>query len=117
MDLSTEAVLERQTLQATDPQSGNQYHLLYNPPMTEDIKARLKVNPKNDDTAIRARLAEYYAHRDELVDYYNGQGAHRVIADQDTHTVFETLEGHIVNPPPTSGSDLVYSNTSVFGTM
>jgi len=113
MDLSTEAVFERETLQATDPQSGNQYHLLYNPPMTEDIKERLKVNPKNADEAVRARLVEYHAHRDELLDYYSGQGAHRVNADQDIHTVFETLEGLIVNPLPTCGSELVYSNISV----
>jgi len=48
-----------------------------------------------------ARLAEYHAHRDELLAFYSGLGgAQRVNADQDVHTVFETLEALIVNPLP-----------------
>jgi len=100
MDISTEAVLERLTLKATDPYSGNQYHLLYNPPMTEEIKDRLRVNPKLAEDAVTAHLTEYHAHRDELMDFYSSHGAQRVNADQDSHTVFETLEGLIVNPLP-----------------
>jgi len=48
LDISTEAVLERQTLKATDPYSGVEYHLLYNPPTTEDVKNRLRINPRYD---------------------------------------------------------------------
>jgi len=103
MDISNEAVLERMTLQATDPLSGNQYHLLYHPPMTEEIKQRLKVNPKYAEEAVMTQLAEYHAFREELVEYY--PSAQRVNADQDTHTVFETLEALIVNPLPTCSSD------------
>ena len=98
MDISNEAVLERQTLKATDPHSGNQYHLLYNPPMTQEIKARLKVNPKYAKDAVMAQLAEYHAYRQELMDYYSSHGVQRVNADQDSYSVFETLEGLIVNP-------------------
>ena len=105
MDISNEAVLERLTLQATDPLSGNQYHLLYNPPLTEEVKDRLKVNPKFTQEAVLARLAEYHAYREELVEYYSSYGAQRVNADQDSHTVFETLEGLIVNPLPTCSTD------------
>jgi len=105
MDISNEAVLERMTLKATDPYSGNQYHLLYNPPMTEEIKDRLKVHPKFTEEAVMAHLAEYHAYREELMDYYSGHGAQRVNADQDSHTVFETLEGLIVNALPTCTSE------------
>jgi len=42
LEISTEAVLERQTLKATDPYSGNQYHLLYNPPTTEQVTMQSK---------------------------------------------------------------------------
>jgi len=48
MDISNEAVLERLTLLATDPLSGKHYHVLYNPPMTQEIKDRLKVLNKTD---------------------------------------------------------------------
>jgi len=113
MDFSSEAVLERLTLQATDPHSGHHYHLLYNPPVTEDIKDRLRVNPRRAEEAVRASLAEYHAHYDELVDYFGSYGAERVNADQDSHTVFETLEAHIVNPLPTCASYHVASKTHI----
>ena len=106
MDISTEAVLERQTLKATDPYSGNQYHLLYNPPTTEDVKERLRINPNLAQETVMARLAEYHAERDELLEFYSGLGAQRVNADQDMHTVFESLEGLIVNPLPSCGQSV-----------
>jgi len=99
MDISNEAVMERLTLQATDPYTGNQYHLLYNPPMTQQIKDRLRGNPKFSEELVMAELAQYHAYREELAEYYSY--AQRVSADQDSHTVFETLEGLIVNPLPT----------------
>jgi len=52
-----------------------------------------------------ASLAEYHAYREELMDYYSSHGAQRVNADQDIHTVFETLEGLIVSPLPTCSCD------------
>jgi len=105
MDISNEAVLERVTLQATDPLSGNYYHLLYQPPMTQEIKDRLVVNPKHSEETVLANLAAYHAYREELAEYYSRHGAQRVNADQDTHTIFETLEGQIVNPLPTCSID------------
>jgi len=101
MDISSEAVLERLTLQATDPYSGNQYHLLNNPPMTHEVKDRLRMNPKLSEETVLAHLAAYLAFREELGEYYGSYGAQRVNADQDVHTIFETLEGLIVNPLPT----------------
>jgi len=105
MDISTEAILERQTLKATDPFSGCQYHLLYNPPTTEEVKERLQINPRLAEELVAAQLAEYHAHRDDLLEFYGSLGAQRVNADQDVHTVFETLEGLIVNPLPNCASE------------
>jgi len=100
MDISSEAVLERLTLKATDPHSGIQYHLLYDPPLTQEIKDRLCINPKLAEEAVLANLAEYQAFQEELLEFYSSQGAQRVNADQDSHTVLETLEGLIVNSLP-----------------
>lgn len=47
---------------------------------------------------VRKRLAAYYAHQEDLQDYYSA--AARVNADQDPHTVFEYIESTIVNPLP-----------------
>jgi len=50
------------------------------------------------EQAVTARLAEYHAHRDELMEFYSSVGVQRINADQHQHTVFETLETLIVNP-------------------
>jgi len=100
LDISNEAILERHTLRAVDPLTGNRYHLLYNPPRTQEIKDRLQTDPKDSVDAVMSFLSDYHAHREELHDFYSEFGAQRVNADQDMHTIFETLETLIVNPLP-----------------
>lgn len=100
LDISSEAILERLTLRATDPMTGNQYHLLYNPPRTQEVKDRLQTHPSDTVDAVTAELSKYQAYREELLDYYSNYGCQRVNVDQDTHTIFETLESMIVNPLP-----------------
>lgn len=98
MDVPNDSVIERLTLRATDPITGERYHMLYNPPRTQEIKERLQKHPKDGEDAVRRRLAEYSAYVEELADYYT-EGQH-VNADQDPHTVFECIESMIVNPLP-----------------
>ena len=91
-------MLERLTQRATDPITGERYHLLYNPPCTQAIKDRLTVHPKDGESAVKKRLTAYSAFADEIADFY--EHAQRVNADQDPHTVFECIESQIVNPLP-----------------
>lgn len=98
LDVPNDSVIERLTLRATDPITGERYHMLYNPPRTQEIKERLQKHPKDGEDAVRRRLAEYSAYVEELADYYT-EGQH-VNADQDPHTVFECIESMIVNPLP-----------------
>ena len=105
LDISYEAVLERLTLRATDPISGQNYHLLYNPPRTQEIKERLEINPADREEAVVARLSQYQSYRDALAEFYAELGAQRANADQDKHTVFETIESMMVNPLPKQSSD------------
>lgn len=61
------------------------------------VKDRLRINPKLAEDTVVARLAEYHANRDELLEFYSSIGAQRVNADQDEHTVFEMLEALVVS--------------------
>ncbi|XP_046560875.1 adenylate kinase 8-like [Haliotis rubra] len=98
LDVPNDSVLERLTLRATDPITGERYHMLYNPPRTPEVKERLQRFPKDSDNEVRKRLAQYHAYIEEIADFYlDGQ---HVNADQDPHTVFECLESMIVNPLP-----------------
>jgi adenylate kinase len=110
LDISYEAVLERLTLRATDPTTGLHYHLLNNPPRTQEVKERLETNPNDREEAVVESLTQYQMYREELAECYAELGAQRVNADQDKHTVFETIESMIVNPLPkrSSGTEHAY---------
>ena len=52
LDVPNDIVLERLTLRATDPISGERYHMLYNPPRTQQIKDRLTQNPRDSEEEV-----------------------------------------------------------------
>jgi len=91
-------VIERLTLRAMDPVTGERYHTLYNPPRSQEVKERLWKNPKDSEENVRKLLSQYFAYVEELGDLYT-DGQH-VNADQDPHTVFECLESMICKPLP-----------------
>ncbi|XP_064649202.1 adenylate kinase 8-like [Lineus longissimus] len=98
LDVPNDSVVERLTLRATDLITGDRYHMMYNPPRTQEVKDRLEVHPKDTDDAVRKRLSGYHAYVEEIADYYvDGQ---HINADQDPHTVFECIESMVVNPLP-----------------
>lgn len=98
LHVPNDSVLERLTLRATDPVTGDRYHQLYNPPHTQEVKGRLVTHPCDTEEEVRRRLTQYHAFSEEIQDYYTaGQD---VNADQDPHTVFEWIESVIVNPLP-----------------
>ncbi|CAH3198859.1 unnamed protein product [Porites evermanni] len=99
MDVPSDTILERLTLRSVDPVTGERYHLIYNPPRTNEVKQRLQTSPKDVESAVNHRMAEYQAYIEEIGEYYEGTGEH-VNADQDIHTVFECIESIIVNPIP-----------------
>ncbi|XP_069121761.1 adenylate kinase 8-like [Argopecten irradians] len=98
LNVPNDSVVERLTLRATDPITGDRYHMLYNPPRTEDVKERLQKHPKDESEQVNKRLATYNAYVEEISDFY--VDAQHVNADQDPHTVFECIESMIVNPLP-----------------
>ncbi|KAK7496967.1 hypothetical protein BaRGS_00011703 [Batillaria attramentaria] len=98
LEVPNDSVIERLTQRATDPVTGERYHMLYNPPRTQEVKDRLIHHPLDQEEAVRPRLAMYHAYVEEISDYY--LDAQHVIADQDPHTVFECLESMTVNPLP-----------------
>lgn len=98
LNVPNDSVVERLTLRATDPITGDRYHNLYNPPRTEEVKARLTRHPKDESGEVHKRLGVYNAYMEEISDFY--VDAQHVNADQDPHTVFECIESMIVNPLP-----------------
>lgn len=98
LDVPNDSVMERLTLRETDPITGERYHMLYNPPQSQEVKERLCKLPSDTEEEVRKRLAQYHTYVEEIADYYTD--AQHVNADQDPHTVFECIESMVVNPLP-----------------
>jgi adenylate kinase len=98
LDAPNDVSVERMSLRAIDPVTGERYHLLYNPPRTADVKARLKVHKDDEEAAVMSRCTVYQNEIEDILEYYSD--AQHINADQDVTTVFESIESVIVNPLP-----------------
>ena len=100
--------MERTTLRFLDPVSGEKYHMLFNPPPTQEVRDRLQQKSTDSEASIKTKINEYYHNVRYLLDYYETINLH-INADQDPNTVFESIESGIVNPVPNNGSQSVSS--------
>ncbi|XP_073761665.1 adenylate kinase 8 isoform X2 [Callorhinus ursinus] len=98
LNVPFDSVIERLTLRRIDPVTGERYHLMYKPPPTMEIKARLLQNPKDTEEQVKLKMDLFYRNSLELEEFYK----HTITlnADQDPYTVFEYIESGIINPLP-----------------
>ncbi|KAI5937999.1 Adenylate kinase 8 [Manis javanica] len=98
LNVPFDSVIERLTLRRTDPVTGERYHLMYKPPPTMEIQARLLQNPKDAEEQVKLKMDLFYQNSAELEEFY-GQAV-TLNGDQDPYTVFEYIESGIINPLP-----------------
>ncbi|XP_006835059.1 PREDICTED: adenylate kinase 8 [Chrysochloris asiatica] len=98
LNVPLDSVIERLTLRRTDPVTGERYHLLYKPPPTIEIQARLLQNPKDAEEQVKLKMDMFYRNSAELEGFY--KYAITINGDQDPYTVFEYIESGIINPLP-----------------
>ncbi|XP_057404848.1 adenylate kinase 8 isoform X3 [Balaenoptera acutorostrata] len=98
LNVPFDSIIERLTLRRTDPVTGERYHLMYKPPPTMEIQARLLQSPKDSEEQIKLRTDLFYRNSAELEEFYGR--AITLNGDQDPYTVFEYIESGIINPLP-----------------
>ncbi|XP_028383501.1 adenylate kinase 8 isoform X1 [Phyllostomus discolor] len=98
LNVPLDSVIERLTLRRTDPVTGERYHLMYKPPPTMEIQARLLQHPKDAEERVKFKVDLFYRNSPELEKFY--KQAIAVNGDQDPYTVFEHLESGIIHPLP-----------------
>lgn len=74
------------------------YHLLYKPPPTMEIQARLLQNPKDAEERVKLKMSLFYRNSAELEKFY--KQAITLNGDQDPYTVFEYIESGLIHPLP-----------------
>ncbi|XP_045431143.1 adenylate kinase 8 isoform X2 [Pipistrellus kuhlii] len=101
LNVPLDSVMERLTLRRTDPVTGERYHLIYKPPPTMEVQARLRQNPKDTEEQVRFEMDVFYRNSAELEEFY--KQAITLNGDQDPYTVFEYIESGITHPLPQKG--------------
>lgn len=69
-DLLEERVIHRRQ----DPETGQIYHLKYNPPGDEAVAQRLVHRADDTPEAVAARLGKYHAETEPIIPFYEGKG-------------------------------------------
>jgi adenylate kinase len=65
---------ERVIHRRSDPETGQIYHLKYNPPADPSVTARLVHRADDTPEAVKARLDKYHAETEPIVPFYEGKG-------------------------------------------
>lgn len=83
LEVPDEAIVERMIGRRTDPETGNVYHVVFNPPPAE-IEHRLVHRKDDHEETVRHRLGVYAEETAPLVDYYENSNVpvHRVDGTQ-----------------------------------
>ncbi|XP_029776910.1 adenylate kinase 8 [Suricata suricatta] len=98
LNVPLDSIIERLTLRRTDPITGERYHLMYKPPPTMEIQARLLQHPKDTEEQVKLKMDLFYRNSSDLEQFY--RTAITLNGDQDPYTVFEYIESGIINPLP-----------------
>ncbi|XP_037536733.1 adenylate kinase 8 [Nematolebias whitei] len=93
LEATDDVCLERISLRATDPLSGERYHTVTRPAPSAEVQNRLQTAPDDDLDVVTLRLKQYRVRSAGLQSVY--PDAVHVVADQNPHSVFEALESRL----------------------
>ncbi|XP_031735136.1 adenylate kinase 8 [Anarrhichthys ocellatus] len=93
LELTDEVCVERISLRATDPVSGQRFHAVTRPAPSSEVQNRLKTRPEDNTHSVTHTLSQHRTHTAALQCVYPHAG--RIDADQDPHSVFESLESRL----------------------
>lgn len=74
IEVPDELIEERTIHRRQDPQTGAIYHLLFNPPESDEVRSRLVHRGDDTPEACSARLTKYHAETAPIVPFYEAAG-------------------------------------------
>ncbi|WP_265112224.1 adenylate kinase [Halosolutus halophilus] len=74
LDVSEEELVHRLTGRRIDPETGEIYHVEYNPPEDPDVEARLEQRDDDTEETVRERLRVFRENTEPVIDHYDEQG-------------------------------------------
>ncbi|WIV67944.1 adenylate kinase [Natrialbaceae archaeon AArc-T1-2] len=98
LDVSEEELVHRLTGRRLDPETGEIYHVEYNPPEDPEIEERLVQRDDDDEETVRERLSVYEENTEPVVEHYETEGLlERVDGEQAPDEVWAEVKETIEN--------------------
>ncbi|MCU4924736.1 adenylate kinase [Halobacteria archaeon AArc-dxtr1] len=92
LDVSEEELVGRITGRRLDPETGDIYHLEYNPPEDPEVEERLVQRDDDTEETVRERLRVYRENTQPVVELYEDRGVlERVDGEQSPDAVWEDV--------------------------
>ncbi|SFS49068.1 adenylate kinase [Halostagnicola kamekurae] len=100
LDVSEDELVHRLTGRRLDPETGDIYHVEYNPPEDDDVEARLVQRDDDTEETVKERLRVYRENTEPVIEHYEEAGLLERVdgekaPDQVWDDVRETIESAI----------------------
>lgn len=93
LDVSEAELVNRLTGRRMDPETGDIYHLEYNPPEDEAVEERLIQRDDDTEETVTERLRVYRENTEPVIAYYEEKGVlERVNGEQSPDAVWDDVE-------------------------
>jgi len=93
LDVSEDELINRLTGRRLDPETGDIYHLEYNPPEDPEVEKRLIQRDDDTEETVTERLRVYRENTEPVVEHYEEQGVlERINGEQAPEDVWEELK-------------------------
>ncbi|WP_255168079.1 adenylate kinase [Natrononativus amylolyticus] len=93
LDVSEDELVHRLTGRRMDPETGDIYHLEYNPPEDAEVEDRLVQREDDAEDTVKERLRVYRENTEPVIEYYEEEGSlERVDGEQAPDEVWEDVK-------------------------
>jgi len=96
LDVSEDELVHRLTGRRLDPETGDIYHIEYNPPEDPAVEARLEQRDDDTEETVRERLRVFRENTQPVIDHYESEGhLERINGEQAPEEVWAEIEATI----------------------
>ncbi|SDJ65538.1 adenylate kinase [Natronorubrum texcoconense] len=96
LDVGEDELVHRLTGRRMDPETGDIYHIEYNPPEDPDVEARLEQRDDDTEETVKERLRVFRENTEPVIEFYEDEGAlERVNGEQAPDEVWEEVKATI----------------------
>ena len=96
LDVGEDELVHRLTGRRMDPETGDIYHVEYNPPEDPDVEARLEQRDDDTEETVKERLRVFRENTEPVIEYYEEKGSlERVNGEQAPDEVWDDVKATI----------------------